>query len=177
MICNQDLHVSSLLSHSYTGISTYAHNFTVSLSSVFSTLKVQSIISTLLTNRTIYSLSVKSLGKTLQPHQYFWSICLIYPAIPTHLFTNSILFFYLQAWYTWRHLQEKCVIIQDNNWTVPVSKLWASACGRCPEVMRTQWFWDQEVKYSCQILVQNSQQSHCWRQMDTGQVCWMQSYE
>ncbi|KTG43308.1 hypothetical protein cypCar_00025928 [Cyprinus carpio] len=46
----------------YTGISTYAHNFTVSLSSVFSTLKVQSIISTLLTNRTIYSLSVKSLG-------------------------------------------------------------------------------------------------------------------
>ncbi|XP_016091177.1 adhesion G-protein coupled receptor F3-like [Sinocyclocheilus grahami] len=46
----------------YTGTNTYAHNFTVSLSSVFATPKVQSIISTLLTDPTIYSLSLKSLG-------------------------------------------------------------------------------------------------------------------
>ncbi|XP_043076515.1 adhesion G-protein coupled receptor F3 isoform X2 [Puntigrus tetrazona] len=46
----------------YTGLNTYAHNFTVSLSSVFATPKVQGIISTLLTNPTIYSLSLKSLG-------------------------------------------------------------------------------------------------------------------
>ncbi|KAG1963662.1 adhesion G-protein coupled receptor F3 [Pimephales promelas] len=46
----------------FTGAYTYAHNFTVSLSSVFATSKVQSIIATLLTNPTIYSLNVKSLG-------------------------------------------------------------------------------------------------------------------
>ncbi|XP_016381919.1 adhesion G-protein coupled receptor F3-like [Sinocyclocheilus rhinocerous] len=46
----------------HTGLNTYAHNFTVSLSSVFATPKVQSIISMLLTDPTIYSLSVKSLG-------------------------------------------------------------------------------------------------------------------
>ncbi|KAK2884035.1 hypothetical protein Q8A67_017672 [Cirrhinus molitorella] len=46
----------------YTGLNTYAHNFTVSLSSVFATPKVQNIISTMLTDATIYSLSVKSLG-------------------------------------------------------------------------------------------------------------------
>uniref|UniRef100_A0A8C1D4V4 Adhesion G-protein coupled receptor F3-like n=1 Tax=Cyprinus carpio carpio TaxID=630221 RepID=A0A8C1D4V4_CYPCA len=45
-----------------TGLNTYAHNFTVSLSSVFATSKVQSIISTLLMDPYIYSLSVKSLG-------------------------------------------------------------------------------------------------------------------
>ncbi|XDV41533.1 hypothetical protein PO909_010393 [Leuciscus waleckii] len=48
----------SLLTGSYT----YAHNFTVSLSSLFVTSKVQSIIATLLTNPAIYSLNVKSLG-------------------------------------------------------------------------------------------------------------------
>ncbi|XP_026102428.1 adhesion G-protein coupled receptor F3-like [Carassius auratus] len=46
----------------YTGLNTYAHNFTVSLSSIFATPKVQGIISKLLTDRTIYSLSLKSLG-------------------------------------------------------------------------------------------------------------------
>ncbi|XP_077076318.1 adhesion G-protein coupled receptor F2 isoform X1 [Siphateles boraxobius] len=45
-----------------TGSFTYAHNFTVSLSSVFATSKVQSIIATLLTDPTIYSLNVRSLG-------------------------------------------------------------------------------------------------------------------
>ncbi|KAK9956683.1 hypothetical protein ABG768_014399 [Culter alburnus] len=45
-----------------TGAYTYAHNFTVSLSAMFSTPKVQSIISTLLADPTIYTLNVKSLG-------------------------------------------------------------------------------------------------------------------
>ncbi|XP_051500547.1 adhesion G-protein coupled receptor F3-like [Myxocyprinus asiaticus] len=52
----------TILSTIYTGINTYAHNFSVSLSSVFSTTKVQSIINTLLSNATVYSLNVKSLG-------------------------------------------------------------------------------------------------------------------
>ncbi|KAK7150958.1 hypothetical protein R3I93_012026 [Phoxinus phoxinus] len=45
-----------------TGSFTYAHNFTVSLSSLFATSKVQSIIDTLLADPTIYSLNMKSLG-------------------------------------------------------------------------------------------------------------------
>lgn len=167
--CNQEAHVSPLLSHRLTGAYTYAHNFTVSLSAMFSTPKVQSIISTLLADPTIYTLNVKSLGKTLQPHQYFHH--LFYLSIPTNLFTITVFYYHLQEWYTWRHLQEKCVIIQDNSWIVPVKRLWASACGRCPETKKCRWFWDQGVKYRCRILVQNYQQSHYWRQMDTGQVC------
>ncbi|XP_056336583.1 adhesion G protein-coupled receptor F5 [Danio aesculapii] len=45
-----------------TGLNTYSHNFTVSLSAVFATSKVQGIISTLLTNPAIYTLNVKTLG-------------------------------------------------------------------------------------------------------------------
>ncbi|KAI7799803.1 adhesion G-protein coupled receptor F3 [Triplophysa rosa] len=45
-----------------TGLNTYQHNFTVSLSSVFSTAKVQSIIAALLTDPTFYTLTVRSLG-------------------------------------------------------------------------------------------------------------------
>ncbi|XP_026111236.1 adhesion G-protein coupled receptor F2-like [Carassius auratus] len=52
----------TIQSTTYTGLSTYAHNFTVSLSSVFSTSKVQGIIATLLTQKSVYSLSVRSLG-------------------------------------------------------------------------------------------------------------------
>ncbi|XP_051954939.1 adhesion G protein-coupled receptor F5 [Xyrauchen texanus] len=52
----------TILSTVYTGLNTYAHNFSVSLSSVFSTPKVQSIISTLRSNATVYSLNVRSLG-------------------------------------------------------------------------------------------------------------------
>ncbi|TRY82012.1 hypothetical protein DNTS_021853 [Danionella cerebrum] len=46
----------------YTGLNTYAHNFTVSLSSVFATSKVQGIIKTLLADPKIYTLNVKTLG-------------------------------------------------------------------------------------------------------------------
>ncbi|XP_059354436.1 adhesion G-protein coupled receptor F3-like [Carassius carassius] len=52
----------TIQSTTYTGLNTYAHNFTVSLSSVFATTKVQGIISTLLTQKSVYSLSVSSLG-------------------------------------------------------------------------------------------------------------------
>ncbi|XP_056620754.1 adhesion G-protein coupled receptor F1 [Triplophysa dalaica] len=45
-----------------TGLNTYQHNFTVLLSSVFSTAKVQNIIATLLSDPTFYTLSVRSLG-------------------------------------------------------------------------------------------------------------------
>ncbi|XP_065112154.2 adhesion G-protein coupled receptor F3 isoform X1 [Paramisgurnus dabryanus] len=45
-----------------TGLNTYQHNFTVTLFSVFSTAKVQGIVSTLLTNATFYSLNLKTLG-------------------------------------------------------------------------------------------------------------------
>lgn len=88
----------SLFCHSFTGSFTYAHNFTVSLSAVFSTPKVQSIISTLLTDPTIYSLNVKSLGKTLQPHQYFHHLFCLF--IPTNLFTITVFYYHLQEWYT-----------------------------------------------------------------------------
>ncbi|XP_051952339.1 adhesion G-protein coupled receptor F3-like isoform X1 [Xyrauchen texanus] len=52
----------TILNTNKTGINTYTHNFSVSLSSVFSTTKVQSIINALLNNTTVYSLNVMSLG-------------------------------------------------------------------------------------------------------------------